>query len=44
MTAFDRLKSLCDSQGISVNDLEEKLEIGKNSLQIYLFLVYSEQY
>lgn len=32
MTAFDRLKSLCDSQGISVNDLEEKLEIGKNSL------------
>ncbi|EPH97654.1 DNA-binding helix-turn-helix protein [Enterococcus faecalis 13-SD-W-01] len=32
MTAFDRLKSLCDSQGISVNDLEEKLGIGRNSL------------
>jgi transcriptional regulator with XRE-family HTH domain len=32
MTAFDRLKSLCDSQGISVNDLEAKLGIGKNSL------------
>lgn len=32
MTAFDRLKSLCDEQGISVNTLEEKLGIGKNSL------------
>lgn len=32
MSAFDRLKSLCDEQGISVNTLEEKLGIGKNSL------------
>ncbi|MCG3418996.1 helix-turn-helix domain-containing protein [Oceanobacillus jordanicus] len=32
MTAFDRLKKLCDEQGISVNNLEEKLGIGKNSL------------
>lgn len=32
MTPFDRLKSLCDKQGISINDLEEKLDIGKNSL------------
>lgn len=32
MTAFDRLKSLCDKQGISVNELEEKIGIGKNSL------------
>ncbi|GIN60488.1 transcriptional regulator [Robertmurraya siralis] len=32
MTAFDRLKKLCDEQGISVNTLEERLEIGKNSL------------
>lgn len=32
MTAFDRLKLLCEKQGISVNDLEEKLGIGRNSL------------
>lgn len=32
MTAFDRLKLLCEKQGISVNDLEEKIGIGKNSL------------
>lgn len=32
MTAFDRLKFLCDKQGISVNELEEKIGIGKNSL------------
>lgn len=32
MTAFDRLKKLCDEQGISVNKLEEKLGIGRNSL------------
>jgi transcriptional regulator with XRE-family HTH domain len=32
MNAFDRLKKLCDKQGISVNTLEENLEIGKNSL------------
>ena len=32
MTAFDRLKYLCEEQGISVNTLEEKLEIGRNSL------------
>ncbi|MBU5594877.1 helix-turn-helix domain-containing protein [Amphibacillus sp. MSJ-3] len=32
MTAFDRLKILCDEQGISVNTLEERLDIGRNSL------------
>lgn len=32
MTAFDRLKKLCDEQGISVNKLEEKLGLGKNTL------------
>ncbi len=32
MNAFDRLKNLCDEQGISVNILEERLSIGKNSL------------
>lgn len=32
MTAFDRLKILCDKQAISVNDLELRLGIGKNSL------------
>ncbi|NRG43264.1 helix-turn-helix transcriptional regulator [Bacillus sp. CRN 9] len=32
MTAFDRLKTLCDEQGISVNKLEEKLGLGKNTL------------
>lgn len=32
MNAFDRLKKLCDEQGISVNILEERIGIGKNSL------------
>ena len=32
MNAFDRLKILCEEQGISVNTLEERLEIGRNSL------------
>ncbi|RBP89354.1 transcriptional regulator with XRE-family HTH domain [Cytobacillus firmus] len=32
MTAFDRLKKLCDSQGISVNKLEEKIGLSKNTL------------
>ncbi|WHX50520.1 helix-turn-helix transcriptional regulator [Paenibacillus woosongensis] len=32
MTAFDRLKELCDSQGISVNKLEENLDLSKNTL------------
>lgn len=32
MTAFDRLKKLCDEQGISVNTLESRLGIGRNSL------------
>ncbi|MDO7870682.1 MAG: helix-turn-helix transcriptional regulator [Enterococcus casseliflavus] len=32
MTAFERLKLLCEKQGISVNDLEERLGIGRNSL------------
>lgn len=32
MTAFDRLKKLCDEQGISVNVLEERIGLGKNTL------------
>lgn len=32
MTAFDRLKELCDTQGISINKLEEKIGLGKNTL------------
>lgn len=32
MTAFDRLKELCDAQGISVNKLEEKIGLSKNTL------------
>lgn len=32
MTAFDRLKVLLDERKLSINELEEKLEIGKNSL------------
>ena len=32
MAAFDRLKKLCDEQGISVNKLEEKIGLGKNTL------------
>ncbi len=32
MNAFERLKKLCDEQGISVNTLEERIEIGRNSL------------
>jgi len=32
MTAFDILKNLCDEQGISVNTLEEKIGLGKNTL------------
>lgn len=32
MTAFDRVKKLCDRQGISVNNLEERIGLGKNSL------------
>lgn len=32
MTAFDRLKILCDKRGISINDLEERIGIGKNTL------------
>lgn len=32
MTAFDRLKILCDEQKISVNALEEKIGLGKNTL------------
>ncbi len=32
MTAFDILKKLCDEQGISVNTLEEKIGLGKNTL------------
>lgn len=32
MTVFDRVKSLADKQGISIVELEEKLDFGKNSL------------
>ncbi|MGG1879104.1 helix-turn-helix transcriptional regulator [Paenibacillus cisolokensis] len=32
MSAFDRLKQLCDAQGISINKLEEKLDLSKNTL------------
>ena len=32
MTAFDILKKLCDEQGISVNTLEEKIGLSKNTL------------
>lgn len=32
MTAFDILKRLCDDQGISVNTLEERIELSKNTL------------
>ncbi|HIW33389.1 MAG TPA: helix-turn-helix domain-containing protein [Candidatus Paenibacillus intestinavium] len=32
MTAFERLKLLCDERGISVNTLEEKIGLGKNTL------------
>lgn len=32
MTAFDILKKLCDEQGISINTLEEKIDLGKNTL------------
>lgn len=32
MTAFDILKKLCDEQGISVNKLEERIGLGKNTL------------
>lgn len=32
MTAFDILKKLCDEQGISVNTLEERIELSKNTL------------
>lgn len=32
MTAFDRLKKLCEEQKISIVELEEKLGFGRNSL------------
>lgn len=32
MTTFDRLKQLCDEQKISIVELEEKLNFGRNSL------------
>lgn len=32
MTTFDRLKSLCDEQKMSIVELEEKLGFGRNSL------------
>lgn len=32
MTTFDRLKKLCEEQKISIVELEEKLDFGKNSL------------
>ena len=32
MTIFERLKKLCEEQKISINDLEDKLKFGRNSL------------
>lgn len=32
MTPFDRLKKLADKQGLSVNEVEEKVGLGKNTL------------
>ncbi|TQR28362.1 XRE family transcriptional regulator [Lysinibacillus sphaericus] len=32
MTTFDRLKKLCEEQRISIVELEEKLDFGRNSL------------
>jgi transcriptional regulator with XRE-family HTH domain len=32
MTAFDRVKKLCDEQKISIVELEERLQFGRNSL------------
>lgn len=32
MNPFDRLKELCEKNRISINELEEKLGIGRNSL------------
>lgn len=32
MTPFDRLKKLADKQGLSINDVEEKVGLGKNTL------------
>lgn len=32
MTAFDRLKQVCEKRGISINMLEEKIGLGKNTL------------
>jgi transcriptional regulator with XRE-family HTH domain len=32
MTPFDRLKILCDEQGISINKLEENIDLGRNTL------------
>lgn len=32
MTPFDRLKKLADKQGLSVNDVEAKIGLGKNTL------------
>lgn len=32
MTPFDRLKELADKQGLSINDVEAKIGLGKNTL------------
>lgn len=32
MTVFDRVKKLCDEQGLTVVELEEKVGFGRNSL------------
>ena len=32
MSPFDRLKLLCDKKGLSINDLEEKVGLGQNTL------------
>jgi|SRR5699024_2612242 len=32
MTVFDRIKKLCDEQGLSIVELEEKVGFGRNAL------------
>ena len=32
MTPFDRLKTLADKQGLSVNDVERRIGLGRNTL------------
>lgn len=32
MNPYDRLKTLADKQGLSINDVEERIGLGKNTL------------